>query len=223
MPAIVAISTRNLTASSLSINVGAVSGMILRGTFLARREDLAWFFGAEGTARLFPDAYEDLRQAVPSAGHHDLIRAYHRHVHGDDPEVAFEWAQTWSRWADRIATWTLQPPAEQGEPDRQRLVAKARIETHYAVNGYFLGDRPLLDGMRRLPDVPITIVQGRRDLVCPVEAAWTLHRAIAGSRLILLSDAGHLAVEPAMIDALVEETNRFRERCAVRSLRRRLV
>ena len=227
-----------------------VSAMILRGTFLARAKDLAWFFGADGVARVFPDAYVDLLQLVPSAERHDLIGAYHRRVHGGDEEVAFEWARAWSSWADRIATWTLPPSQEQGQQDdpgahataenvsrgykdrfhhprphpegdkerarrdfngsRQRLLAKVRIETHYAVHGYFLGNCPLLDGVVRLPDVPVTIVHGRRDLVCPVEAAWTLNRAIPGSRLILLPDAGHLAVEPAMVDALVGETNRFR-------------
>jgi len=191
---------------------GAVSGMILRGTFLARREDLAWFFGADGAARVFPDAYSELLRVVPSAERGDLIGAYHRRVHGDDAAVADESARAWSRWADRVATWTLPPSEEQVATDRHRLVAKVRIETHYAVNGYFLRDRPLLDGVSRLPDVPVTVVHGRRDLVCPVEAAWTLHRAIPGSRLILLSDAGHLAVEPAMIDALVGETDRLRDR-----------
>jgi len=72
-------------------------------------------------------------------------------------------------------------------------------------------DRPLLDAVGQLPAVPVCIVHGRRDLVCPCAAAATLNQAIPGSRLILVEDAGHPPVEPAMIDALVGETDRLRQ------------
>ena len=58
--------------------------------------------------------------------------------------------------------------------------------------------------------MPVTIVHGERDLVCPCEAAWTLHHAIPGSRLELLPDTGHLLDEPAMTNALIRATDRLR-------------
>ncbi len=56
----------------------------------------------------------------------------------------------------------------------------------------------------------IVIVHGRRDLVCPVEGAWALHRRLPVSRLNIVPNAGHLQIEPAMIDALVQETDCLR-------------
>lgn len=188
----------------------AVSAMILRGTFLARSRDLDWFFGPFGAASVFPDAYERFTDGVPPEERCDLIAAYHRRVHGADAPTAGAWASAWAAWGDRVATWTLGSSGEPGTSDSNRLLAKVRIETHFAVNRYFLADRPLLGALDQLPDVPITIVQGRRDLVCPVDAAWALYRAIPGARLILLPDTGHLVGEPAMIDALVGETDRLR-------------
>jgi hypothetical protein len=52
---------------------------------------------------------------------------------------------------------------------------------------------------------------GRRDLTCTLEAAWSLHRAIPHSRLIVVPAAGHLASEPAMAEILVSVTDEMRD------------
>lgn len=188
----------------------AVSAMVLRGSFLARPRDLAWFFGGDGAARVLPDAYGDFVGLIPARERCDLVGAYHRRLHGTDEKIALAWAQAWAAWGDRVVTWTLPPSESKNKTDRKKLLAKVRIETHYAVNRYFLADRPLLEAVGGLPDIPIAIVHGRRDLICPFEAAWALHRAIPNSRLVPVAKAGHLAIEPAMINALVGEMDRLR-------------
>lgn len=188
----------------------AVSAIILRGTFLARPRDVDWFFGADGAARVFPEAYADFSQPLTNDECSNPIAAYHRRLHGADRNIALNWARSWSEWSRTVTEWTLPRRDGNADTDPDRLLTKTRIETHYAINGYFLVGTPLLDAISRLPLVPITIVHGRRDLVCPCAAAWTLHRAIPRSRLILLDNAGHLAGEPAMVDALVRETDRLR-------------
>lgn len=192
---------------------GACLGMILRGAFLARERDLEWFMSECGVARVFPEVSAELVGLLSPPERLDPIAAYYRHVHGPDIETARTWARTWSAWGDRVATWNLPVSANaQDEPlDIDKLMGKARIETHYAHHRYFLRDSPLLESTAKLPDVPITIVHGRRDLTCPVEAAWSLHRAIPGSRLRVIPDAGHLSSEPPMVDALVDETNQMLE------------
>lgn len=193
----------------------AISAIVLRGPFLARRRDLEWFFGADGAARIFPDSYSTFVADLNRAERDDPVAAYHRAVHGSDRQIALAWANRWRDWSDRVATWTL-PPVESAvgsapATDASVVLAKARIETHYAANRFFLADSVLLENARRLPDVPITIVHGRRDLVCPCEAAWTLHSCIPGSRLVVLPDTGHLLGEPTMVDAMISETDRLKE------------
>jgi proline iminopeptidase len=190
-------------------HLAKVSGVVLRGAFLARPDDMAWFFGPAGAAKIFPDSYQKFLGQVPVSERGDLINAYYRRVCGDNETEALNWARSWTDWADRVATWNIALANGHDDPEPQSLLAKVRIETHYAANGYFLTDRPLLDGAQRLADIPVTLIQGRRDLVCPCEAAWLLHQAIPGSRLILLPDTGHLAIEPAMVDALVGEMDRI--------------
>jgi proline iminopeptidase len=120
-----------------------------------------------------------------------------------------DWAQSWTRWSDQVTTFSPRSDASDEPPASPSLLAKARIETHYAINQHFLSDQSLIDVAKRLSNIPVAIVHGRRDLVCPSEAAWSLHNALPESRLIIVEEGGHLAHEPAMIDALVGETQRI--------------
>jgi proline iminopeptidase len=54
------------------------------------------------------------------------------------------------------------------------------------------------------------MVQGRYDVVCPMESAWALHRAWPEAQWVVVPDAGHSAFEAGTVHALVEATDRFR-------------
>ena len=78
-----------------------------------------------------------------------------------------------------MATSYLIPKAsaELKADDLQFAVAFARIECHYFTNGVFMPHNFILDHVDRLSDIPIDIVQGRYDVVCPARSAWDLHTA----------------------------------------------
>ena len=98
--------------------------------------------------------------------------------------------------------------------DPRTALSVARIECHYFVNQAFLRPNQLLEDAGRLAGIPGVIVQGRYDLICPVDSAWALHRVWPGSELQLIPDAGHSATEPGILTALVAAADRFAERLA---------
>ena len=53
-------------------------------------------------------------------------------------------------------------------------------------------------------------MQGRYDVVCPMETAWELHRAWPEADLRVVPDAGHSATEPGNLHELVLATDRYR-------------
>ena len=61
----------------------------------------------------------------------------------------------------------------------------------------------------RIRHIPAVIVQGRYDVVCPMETAWALHRAWPEAQLQIVPDAGHSAFEPGITRALIAATDRF--------------
>lgn len=188
-----------------------VLGMILRGTFLASQRDLDWFF-KDGVRHIFPDAWEELVAPISLPERGDLITAYHRRVNSEHRTEQLAAARAWSQWTGCIVTYTLPGGGAGGAQDEDRLLQEARVELHYALNRYFLRPEQILGDAGRLPRVPVTIVHGRRDLTCTLEAAWRLHRALPHAQLVIVPQAGHLASEPAMIDALVTATDAMAEK-----------
>ena len=90
-----------------------------------------------------------------------------------------------------------------------RAVAFARIECHFWVNGGWLRDGQLIEEAHKIAHLPIVIVQGRYDVVCPMESAWALHRAWPEADLIVTPDSGHSAFDPPNSRALVAATDRL--------------
>ena len=119
-------------------------------------------------------------------------------------------AKAWSQWEG--GTVSLLPDAARiaqfGE-DRFAL-AFARIECHYFVNGGFLDDsNDLLGNADKLAGIPGVIIQGRYDVVTPVETAYALHRAWPRASFEIIPDAGHTALDPGIADALVRATQAY--------------
>jgi proline iminopeptidase len=90
-------------------------------------------------------------------------------------------------------------------------MAFARIECHYFVNkGFFEHDDQLLRDVGNIRHIPTVIVQGRYDVVCPMQSAWDLHRAFPEADLRIAADAGHSAFEPGILHELISATDRLR-------------
>ncbi len=53
-------------------------------------------------------------------------------------------------------------------------------------------------------------MQGKYDLVCPIQSAWDLHLAWPEAQYVVVSDAGHAADEPGIMSALVAATEDFK-------------
>jgi proline iminopeptidase len=187
-----------------------VTELVLRGIFLLRRSEIDWYYNG-GAGHLFPELWEEFLAPVPEPERGgDLVEAYHRLLQSDDPDVATRAAVAWSTWEG--ATSSLLPKPERVvETSQPRFaLAFARIENHYFHNRGFLDEGQLLRDAAALDGIPGVIVQGRYDVVCPATSAWALHRAWPDSRLEIVDDAGHSAMEPGIVHHLVEATDRFR-------------
>jgi proline iminopeptidase len=187
----------------------AVTELVLRGIFLLRKREIDWFY-QEGASRMFPDAWESYLAPIPEAERGDLLHAYHRRLTGNNGDARLAAAKAWSLW--EAVTSTLRPnmtmQSSMGRDDF--ALAFARIECHYFVNaGFFEDENQLVRGVARIRHLPCVIVQGRYDVVCPMETAWVLHKAWPEADLHVATGAGHSAFEPEIVHHLIEATDRF--------------
>lgn len=188
-----------------------VTELVLRGIFMLRRWELEWFYQG-GTHRLFADAWEKYLEPIPESERGDLIAAYHRRLTSDDPETRQNAARAWSVWEASTSFLHQNPSYIEHAAGDEFALAFARIECHYFVNrGFFERESQLLDELDRIRHIPAVIVQGRYDVVCPMQTAWDLHRAWPEADFRLVPDAGHSAYEPGILHELVCATDRFAE------------
>jgi proline iminopeptidase len=184
-------------------------GLILRGIFLLRRQEIRWFY-QEGASYIFPDAWEAYLELIPVEERHDLVRAYYQRLTSDDPQVRATAARAWSIWEASTSKLRIDPDLQNQFGESTFAAAFARIECHYFIHGgFFESDDQLLQNCDRVRHIPTVIVQGRYDVVCPMRSAWDLHRAFPEAELIVVSEAGHSMTEPGILTALLDASDRF--------------
>ncbi|UZJ44156.1 prolyl aminopeptidase [Marinimicrobium sp. C6131] len=182
-----------------------VLGLILRGIFLCRPQDLQWFYQG-GAAHVFPDYWQEFLQPVAEEERGDLIQAYYRLLTGDNDLLKMGAAKAWSIWEGRCATLRPNHEVVESFSKPHRALALACIEAHYFVNQAFLEPDQIVRNAHRLSGIPGVIIHGRYDMVCPLDNAFELQKAWPDAELQIIRESGHSASEPGTVDALVRAT-----------------
>lgn len=188
-----------------------VQGLILRGIFLCRPKEIEWFYQS-GASRIFPDLWEDFVEPIPEAERDNLLAAYYKRLTGNDEVTRMAAAKAWSIWEGRTATLKPKQSVVEHFSDPFTALSLARIEAHYFMNNAFLDDDQILRDTYKLKDIPGVIVQGRYDIICPMESAWELYQAWEMAELHIIPDAGHSAAETTTTAALIKATKTILEK-----------
>ena len=198
----------------------AVTGLILRGIFLATPDELEWYL--VGLQRFIPEAWNRFASGVPELERADLLSAYYRRVHSANPAHAISAARAWSAYEtaviglDPAAVETAATPLDRaaaaaGDDRDESLLAQVKINTHYLKHHCFLEPDQLIRGLGSIRSIPAAIIQGRCDMMCPPVTAYRLHSAWPEASLVMVEQGGHLASSPPIAGALVTATERFKQ------------
>jgi proline iminopeptidase len=172
-----------------------VAAMVLRGVFLGSRQEVDWYLG-----RLGEESVPQARRALAEGAGPDLLAHYHGRVVSRNDAAA---AQRWVGYENAVMSLDAGHAAAANDPeDPATVLARARVQLHYLAHDCFLGQGALLGSLERLGGVPVLIVQGGRDRVCPPRAALELAARLPQAEVRLIEDGGHSATGPAMARAL---------------------
>jgi proline iminopeptidase len=183
-----------------------VLGLILRGVFLCRQQDIDWFY-QQGANLVFPDYWQEFIAPVPLNQRHNMVDAYHRLLTGDNDLAKMNAAKHWSLWEGRCATLRPNPDVVDTFSNIHLALSLARIESHFFVNKSFIMENQILDNMESLAGIPATIIHGRYDMICPLDNAVALHRLWPEAELHVIREAGHASRDPGIVDALVRASD----------------
>lgn len=198
-----------------------VSGLILRGIFLCRQNELDWFY-REGANHLSPRAWQIFVDCIPKEKQDNLLLSYHEALHSDSYWTRMEAAASWVLW--EFANLQSTPDSRLNllldyrsifyvfaDLYYEQNITQARIENHYFLNrGFFETDNWILENIHRIQHIPGMIIQGQLDQICPWENAEELHLHWPTSTFLLIPNAGHASSEPEILQALLEATEQFK-------------
>jgi len=186
-----------------------VTELVLRGIFMLREQELRWFYQG-GAGHVFPDHWEQFLAPVPEDRRDDLMACYHEMLTGPDEQKRMEAARAWSLWEGVTSNLEMADAGVTQFRADEFALALARVEAHYFVNnGFFEDPNQLFNNLDRIRHIPAVIVQGRYDLVCPMQTAWDLHKAWPEAGFVIVPDAGHSSFEPGTVHELVKATDNF--------------
>lgn len=177
-----------------------VSGLVLRAPFLPFRARVDAFFFALHCCD--PSFYE--AQLGP---HTDTLAVCSAFLDAP-PEQQLRMAHAWQALEYSLLGLgkPSEPPRARFSSDTQDLmrVRKYRLQAHFLLHDCFLGDQDIMQMLIAVRDagIPVRIVQGLEDRVCPPGGARFLSEALPASELLELPGVGHLPDSQTMIDAL---------------------
>lgn len=186
-----------------------VLGLIVRGIFLGRAKEIHWFnqFGAN---HIFPDAWEKYIAPIPEDERVDFVAAYYKRLNSEDPHVRKTAAIAWSSWEAAALKLIFDEDLYKSFIADGLADARARVECHYFIHRcFFKTDNWLIENVGKIRHIPTYIIQGRYDIVCPMQSAWELHKAFPEASFEVIKDAGHAGGEPGIADALIRATDQM--------------
>jgi len=183
----------------------AIDGLLLRAVFLARDEDVHWFF--QGAATVQPAAWQALASQAPAEARDSLLAWLADRLQQPQAAPREAAASAWWRWEQALAGRpdALVPTGDALAP----VVDRYRVQAHYLRHGCWLQSPKLLDRLAALHGVPTLIMHSPQDRICRPEGAEALRGRLPQARLRWIDGAGHDPTHPAMVDAMVEALDHF--------------
>ena len=145
---------------------------------------------------------------IPASEQSDLIKAYKKRLFGANPAEQAKFARAWTAWENALAS--LESPGFGSSPSTDYAKAFARLENHYFSNkGFLKTDNQIFNNLHLVKHIPLTIVQGRYDMISPPSSAQSLHHKWPESKLIMVPTGGHAMSEPGIASALIAQLGIF--------------
>lgn len=173
-----------------------VEHLMLRAVFFGTKEGGAHIAGGNGATPYDPKYFDQYRDLIPPdvLQNRGLIKAYDDIMKHGTREEQIEAAKRFMIWDTSIAFANIDSALgaiKEVEANPQDEIPITRFFMHYCLHEFNDKNKDVLLNSESLRTIPIDIIHGRHDRICPVENAIDLDRAFSNSVLHICEDAGH--------------------------------
>lgn len=167
-----------------------VVSMILTGVFLGdSKGTLLGRYG--GFENYYPEYWDEYIKLLPENKRNRPYESYYEYLlYGNDDEK--------QKYGRELVFLELLMEMTKPDVDRANRICDnldcyniAKIEAFYTMNDFFIEADYIEKHVDKIMNIPITIVQGRHDLIVPIKSAWRLSQLLSKCDFYISELGGH--------------------------------
>ena len=162
-----------------------VTRLIVNKVFLARQKDVRWL--THESAIFYPDLMDRLLAMCGTAD--KMVPYFYRLAMSKKRGDLQKSFRLFGGYEGALST--LDPAEAEEYPANAENMRHYQIYIQYTQDNFYLKEDQIMKNIGKIKHIPMLILHNRLDLVCPVEQAWVLHKALPKSRLEIVADFGH--------------------------------
>jgi len=185
-----------------------VAGIILRGVFTGRKSEIDHFYHG-GAAHFFPKEFDDLKRVLDHPEKKNYPAQLLAKLLSPAPAIRSKYAKAWAFYESKMSGLETNDKEITRMYESWNPYAFSLIENYYMANNCFLKEGQLMANTGKLAGIPVYIVNGRYDTVCPPITAYELHKRLKNSKLFIAEQSGHSSSDAPLRYYLLEAVKAF--------------
>ncbi|OXA81739.1 prolyl aminopeptidase [Flavobacterium frigidimaris] len=183
-------------------NPERVKSLLLRGVFLGDKKSINHYLNG-GVENEFPKEWSRFKHNVPIDSAVSISEYYLDQMLNGTVENRFFYCYEWVFYEISIFKKGITEKEIKAIIEEFPFESLAIMEAYYLSNKCFIEENYILNNTYVLDDIPVTIIHGQQDSICPVEYAETFHHKLKRT-VLYIEDAGHSDSEPAIEKRIIE-------------------
>jgi len=175
-------------------NPNRIKGLLLRGIFLGNKESIEHYLNG-GVEKEFPKIWERFSKNVPKISLLSIPEYYLEKMTNGSLEEKEHFSYEWAFYEISIFRKNITKKEVEKILKQIPYESLSKMESHYLSNNCFLKENYIINNLERIKHIPIKIVHGKDDSICPLKFAIELNFKLENSELFIL-DGGHSDAEP---------------------------
>ena len=189
-----------------------INGMVLRALFLGTDKEVEWAFW-KGATIFKPALIKELNLILNNKEFENPIISLGKMLESSDTKKSCIAAELWQEYERNLSTikslnFDFKVILNRNDDEKGRFENTPNtpfLENHYIKNSFFLRNNQLLDCKNKLDNIPISIIQGEYDLLCPPINSFLFSLNLPKVKLIKAPESGHYISDPGIKQLMKKE------------------
>ncbi len=177
-----------------------VFSMLLRSVFTCTYDEQDYLYSNAGAARYSPKEWEDLIKKIPNKKARIQDFLFDAILKKDNYSKILCKKLAYYEMSFFVTT---DADLVKNKINCNQFYNSMLLNLYFQKNRFFIEDGIILKNAKILNAIPLKIIHGKNDIICPPIIAWNLHKAGKGSKLVFVNGAGHTSKEINMKNALL--------------------